>query len=90
VIASPFPKGRSGIGAGFKDGSVEIVHVAKNSPAEEVGRRAGDRIVAVDGEPFYIDYVMTRPRRGIDKVGTAYVLTLGDGRTVRIVLRDYF
>ncbi len=40
-----------GLGVELKaiDGGLSVVHVIPGSPAEEVGMRAGDRIVAVDG-----------------------------------------
>lgn len=41
-----------GILSNDRDKSILIAEVFKNSPAEQAGLRRGDRIIAVDGQPF--------------------------------------
>lgn len=43
-------------GLNIKDKSVQIVSVVKGSTAEEAGLQAGDEILAVDGQPYNLEF----------------------------------
>jgi hypothetical protein len=68
-----------------------IVDVQPHSPAEQVGLRPGERIVAIDGVPA-IDWGHERLReRMIDAPGTELTVTVDDGggkRDVRLALAE--
>ena len=66
----------SGVGVTFEtkeDGSYVIVGITKDSPAERAGLKAGDQILAVDGEIYTSSDVMASHIRG--KRGTKVELT---------------
>ena len=90
LLTAPFPKDRSGIGATRANGHLQIIHVAEGSPAETIGLRAGDEIVAIDGHPIDATYLLSHPRLGVRPAGTEARLTLSDGRHLTLVLADYF
>lgn len=50
ATAEPFPRDRSGLWLGWKDGALEVAAVAEGSAAAEAGFVPGDRILAIDGE----------------------------------------
>jgi membrane-associated protease RseP (regulator of RpoE activity) len=89
-LHSPLPKDRSGIGAQPSAGGLRIVHIASGSPAESVGLREGDVIVAIDGEPIDATFLKKNLRIGLRPSGTIVNLGLADGRTVRLTLSDYY
>lgn len=90
LIGQPLPKDRSGIGAApFPEGLL-VVHVAKGSPAELAGLMARDQIVAIDGEKIDANYISTHPRMGTRPSGTAFSLSLSDGRILHLELADYY
>ncbi len=90
VLASAFPKDRSGIGGIRYTDHIRVGHVALNSPAWTAGLRAGDEIVALNGRT--IDHVFPAPgeRQGYRPAGTPMQLALADGRTIAFKLADYF
>jgi predicted aspartyl protease len=89
-LAKAYPKDRSGLGAVRLETSMVVRHVASNSPAEKVGLRAGDEIIAVDGHRVSASYPPAGERQGYKPAGTRIELTLADGRTVVLILADYF
>jgi membrane-associated protease RseP (regulator of RpoE activity) len=90
AILRPFRKDRSGIGAGRVGNSLRVVYVAQNSPAESVGLKAGDTIVAINGKPLDDSYFKSRPHEGSKPAGTVLRLTLANGSTLDLRLADYF
>jgi hypothetical protein len=88
--ALPFRKDRCGIGARRGDGRLEIVHIAAGSPAERAGLKAGEVIVALNGQALTPDYFARHPRDGAGPAGTHFTFTLNDGSTRELVLEDYF
>ena len=87
---SPFIKDRSGIGAQRLADRLRVIHVARGSPAELVGLRIGDEIVAIDGHPIEPAYLLVHPRPGAGPAGKTLELTLSDGRRLKLTLADYF
>jgi regulator of sigma E protease len=62
--------------------SREVASVAADSPAQGVGLRAGDRIVAIDGEPVSGEEL---GQRVLDSQGKALVLTVvRDGKEIEL------
>ncbi len=89
-LGDPIPKDRSGIGAFPTPTGLNVVHVAEGSPAEACGLKAGDQIVAIDGERVDRAYILSHPRMGARPAGTQSNLTLADGRVLRLTLADYY
>lgn len=82
----PFVENRSGIVPGPHPGGLEVVSVKEDGPAEGIGLRAGDVIVAVDGRR--IDAVDGSPVGWIyGPSGTAVELELSTGDRRTLVLR---
>jgi predicted metalloprotease with PDZ domain len=90
LIDVPFEKDRSGIGAVLLPTGFQLVNVAVGSPAERAGLRAGDLVVAIDGESVDFSYVRIHARLGTRPAGTVFRLALQDGRVVTLVLADYY
>jgi predicted aspartyl protease len=86
-----FERDRSGARLGMVGDKLDVLFVSPQGPAAAAGLKAGDRIVAIDGEPvgagFYRTPLGTWNRR---PSGTPVELTLADGRRTRITLADYF
>ena len=64
LISRPFDKDRSGIGAERLSEAIRVVHVADNSPAMLIGLKAGDEIVAVNGQRVEFDLFPEQPLDG--------------------------
>lgn len=90
LVHLPFRKDRSGVGAVVSDRVLEISHVAPGSPAALAGLHVGDKIVAINGREVGPAYLKSHPREGSKPAGTTLQLRLADGRTVAVVLADYF
>lgn len=90
AIREPLPKDRSGLGTTWDRGHLRIVHVARGSPAEAIGLKAGESIIAVDGKRVDLHGVRNRPRLGSRPAGTVYVLTMADGSAHKLILQDYY
>lgn len=90
LINLPFRKDRSGVGAVVSGGGLKVANVAPGSPAAQAGMRVGDEIVAINGQQLGPAYFRSRPREGSKPVGTVLRLRLADGRTINLVLADYF
>lgn len=67
-----------GIGAeiGFKNGQLIIVAPLEDSPAEKAGLRAGDKILAVDGDSTAGIDLMDAVKKIRGEIGTEVVLTI--------------
>ena len=82
---------RSGLGVAIGQGELTIIHVARGSPAEKDGWVAGERIVAIGGEPIDAGFAsgpLFRWRH--QAAGAIVVLRDGTGRVRRLRLDDYF
>ena len=91
ALRQPFLKDRSGLVAIPAEGRLTVKLVAPGSPAAAAGWRAGEEIIAVDGQKIGPDYAGTalagwrfRPAR------QTVVLTLRDGSERRLTLKDYY
>jgi membrane-associated protease RseP (regulator of RpoE activity) len=89
-LARPFPKDRSGIGGVRYPNHIMVGHVAPESPAWAAGLRAGDDIVALDGQRIDRAYPLPGERQGYRPAGTPIQLALADGRSITFRLADYF
>jgi predicted aspartyl protease len=90
-LKAPFNHDRSGLAVQFKGEALEVVHVARASPAEAGGWTVGERIVAVDGRPVDPNWPGSRQSAWArQKAGTPVRLTLADGRQRDLVLADYY
>jgi hypothetical protein len=90
LLRLPLPRDRSGIGASRLADRLVVRHVGNNSPAELAGLQDGDEIVAINGRPVTADYPSRNERQGEQPAGTSLSLTLATGRTLTLVLADYF
>lgn len=91
LIDQPIRKDRSGIGARRLPGDkVQIIHVARGSPAEAAGLRIGDEVIAINDEKLSPEYFKNHPTVGDMAAGTILYLTLSNGSTVKLTLADYF
>jgi len=87
----PFKRNRLGLATNFADGQVKVMHVAKGSPAEKAGIKAGDAIETVNGEPLTeANRSATMREASRAPAGTTATLKLADGRELGIVLADYY
>ena len=89
-FADDFPKDRSGIGAVRLPDGILVRYIAVNSPAEHAGLRPGDKIVALDGVKINSTYPAAGARLGSKQAGTRLLITLADGRSMELILADYF
>jgi len=84
-------KDRTGLGVATRPSGLTVVHVASGSPAERDGWKAGEQIVAIDGEPVGPGYTRSRLWRWRYRpAGAAVSLTLVDGSVRRIRLAEYY
>lgn len=84
-------KDRTGLGVASRSSGLTVVHVASGSPAERDDWKAGEQIVAIDGEPVGPSYTRSRLWRWRYRPAGAVVsLTLADGSVRRIRLTDYY
>jgi predicted aspartyl protease len=86
----PFRKDRSGIQADLVDDGLDIAFVAPGSPALAAGLKAGDRIVAVNGEPVTGAYWESAYRWQFGAEGERAELDLAGGRRITLVLKTYY
>ena len=89
-LSQAIPRDRSGIGAARLPDRLIVRHVAENSPAAHAGLHDGDEILAINGRAVDADYPSPSERQGEKPAGTRIDMTLADGRTLTIVLADYF
>ena len=90
VLAEPLPKDRSGLGTRLAGDRLVVIHVGSGSPAQDAGIQPGDEIVLVDGVAVTENWMRTTPRIGQRAEGTKIMVGLADGRTLALVLKDYF
>ena len=90
LLAVPFRRDRSGLGAGWTGDRLQIAFVAPESPASAAGLRPGDVILRINGRPIDRQMVAAGVRFGAAPAGTNLTLDLADGRRIALVLADYY
>lgn len=90
VLASGVPRDRLGISGRREERRLVISHVAPGSPAWHAGLRAQDILVNVDGHAISSRHPAAGERIGFRPAGSIVKLGLADGRTVDLMLIDYY
>jgi len=90
VPPTPDPVTMSGIQGAWSDAGLQIVHVMKGSPAEALRLRAGDRICSIDGTKITADERSPLRKWSLGPAGKVISLTMCDGRTLPITLREFY
>jgi predicted metalloprotease with PDZ domain len=85
-LAYPLPKDRTGLNGYLTGGALKILHVARGGPAERAGFKAGEMVVAIDGETA----VTANARLAGAQPGRTLDFTLADGSHRRLTLADYY
>jgi S1-C subfamily serine protease len=86
-----FPRERAGLGTHLIDGRLKVTYVSPDGPAKAAGLKAGDEIVAVNGQPITSEYYATPLSRWAEGVaGSTVELGRTDGSTAKIRLADYY
>jgi len=83
----PFERNRTGLQTTYDDGALRVVFVAPGSPAEKAGWKAGERIVAIDGEKVKRDDSRAWRRQ---PAGTKVQLKTDKGEQRELLLADYY
>ena len=86
-----FPKDRAGMFVLLEDDHFNVLHVTPGSPADKAGLKKGDKLVAIDGEPVGPGfYASRRANWAKDPAGTEVAVAKSDGRSVKLILADYY
>lgn len=86
-----FIRDRSGLRTEFDGKALSLVFVSPGSPAAEAGLKAGDRLVAVDGQRVAADFYSSAASGWNQRpAGERVELGLADGRSVTVKLADYY
>jgi len=87
----PFRKNRAGLSLAPDAGRLVVDHVARGSPAERAGWRAGEAITALDGRPIPAGFAASESGGWVfGPAGRTVSLTLADGQTRKLTLADYY
>jgi hypothetical protein len=86
ALATPFEKDRTGLNGFIDGGTLRILHVARGGPAERAGFKAGDAVVAIDGEAV----VTANANLADAPPGRTLDFALSDGTHRRLTLADYY
>lgn len=91
TVARPFRKERSGLNLDAAGDRLNVVYVSPGSPAEAAGWRVGEAVVAIDGHHIDPGYPGSELSRWASKAaGDIVTLTLLDGSTRKLTLKDYY
>ena len=86
-----FTRERAGLGTHLIDGRLKVTYVSPDGPAKAAGLKAGDEIVAVNGQPITPEYYATTLARWAEgATGSTVELSRADGSTAKIRLADYY
>jgi hypothetical protein len=85
-LALPFAKDRTGLNGYIDHGALRILHVARGGPAERAGFKAGEVVVAIDGQPA----AAANAALVGAAAGRTLDFTLADGSHRRLTLADYY
>ena len=90
AMSQSFRKDRSGLGAKRLKDRLQVMHVAKDSPAAAAGIHIGDEIIAINDQPLDADYFKEHPRDGSQPAGTVFYFTLSTHERIKLTLADYY
>jgi hypothetical protein len=90
AMLQPFRKDRSGLGAKRLADRLQVMHVAKDSPAAAAGFHVGDAIIAINDQPLDAEYFRKHPRDGSQPAGTVLNFTLSTHERIKLTLADYY
>lgn len=90
AMSQPFRKDRSGLGAKRLSDRLQVMHVAKDSPAAAAGIHVGDEIIAINDQALDADYFKKHPRDGSLPAGTVFFFTLSTHERIKLTLADYY
>lgn len=85
-----YDRNRTGLGTNKEGNTLVVVHVAEGSPAQKAGFKVGDRIEAIDQVAIGEGYWEELYGWSMNPVGTALVFDLVGGRTIEVLLADYY
>lgn len=89
-LTHTYDRNRTGLQTTKKGATLEVTHVAKESPAEARNWKEGDVIIAINDEPIGSDYWQSQYRWDQCAPGTKLKLSTRDGRQKRLVCRDFY
>jgi hypothetical protein len=91
ALAEPFPKHRSGLNVTPAGDRLKVLLVAPGSPAAQSGWKEGDEITAINGQKVSSAYPGSPLSWWAEgPAGTEVTLSLADGSTRKLTLKDYF
>ena len=87
----PFRRDRLGFKVALRDGTVAVVQVSENSPADRAGLKPGQRIARVNGRAVTVaTWRQTAEELSTAETGTAVTVVDSDGVELRIVAAEYY
>lgn len=87
----PFVRDRAGVGIVQDGDKLKVAFASPQGPAARAGLKAGDEIVAIDGQPVSANFYASPLGKWTDAAaGTTVTIALADGRSLRFQLEDYF
>ena len=87
----PFPRDRTGMRTELAGNRLRAVFVGADGPAAKAGLKVGEEIVAIDGVPIDSGFYRSANSDWNQRpAGERVALTCGDGKTMFVVLEDYF
>lgn len=86
----PFVRDASGLSVLHAGDHLQVIHVAKDSPAAKAGLHEGDSIVAINDEQVGPGNVQNHRNLGKRPPGTRYALSMVAKDDVELVLEDYY
>lgn len=85
-----YDRDRTGLQTTKKDSGLEVTHVAKGSPAEAAGWKAGEVIIAINDAAIGADYWDGQYRWNLSPQGTVLTLRTEDGRSRKITCKEFY
>lgn len=81
----------SGLLVGLTPNQLRVLHVMRNSPAQEAGWRIGDRICRIDGAPIPLDYIGNPVAAWtVGTPGRTVALGMCDGQQRALTLKAFY
>lgn len=86
----PFVRDASGLSVLHAGDHLQVIHVAKHSPAARAGLHEGDSIVAINDEQIGPESAQNHRNLGKRPPGTRYVLSVLAKDEVQLILEEYY